>query len=443
MKTALMLFRLATVHCLLLLIANAQLGAQTDTDRKSEPSGFYKDLFMSSGVNLSSRKSLPAAESLGLSYEYYAGKDAEIQNRLMTGDEHDTNGVLLYPDGAPRFRMIYVNGGGATNHGKSLELSGRQTLRQFFNAGGSYCGSCAGSFLSGRNVDSSSNRRLGYLHIFPYNTLNTGLKKEQLDHVIPDDSPLLKYRQFGTENRVAGVYHNNGNWLSLETGEHLEHTEVLAVYDTPGKRPDQGAAIWAYKVKAETGRVVNIGSHPEGVKTGDRLSLTEACFLYSLDGTGAPNIKGKLVAGETREMHADTMDETPEFAKIGDGQIHRFSFQVEACIAKTVIELNSEVDVQLNLYLSQDLSAITTDELAHCVIGERGNKTIRARLAPGTWYVAVECANRVEAVKDATESYYVYDDPQGLLNGVAYSVGLQHRVRRRYLQVIGPVISTK
>jgi len=68
---------------------------------------------------------------------------------------------------------------------------------------------------------------------------------------------------------------------------------------------------------------------------------------------------------------------------------------------------------------------------------------MRVRLAPGTWYVAVECANRVQAVKDDSESYYVYDDPQGLLNGVAYSVGLQQRLRRRYLRVVGPVVSVK
>ena len=443
MKNVVLLLRIAGVYCVLVLVATASLVAQTDTDSTSPPVGFYKDLFMSSGVNLTSRKTLPAAESLGLSYEYYAGKDVEIQNRLITGDQHDTNGVLLYPDGAPRFRMIYVNGGGATNHGKSLELSGRQTLRQFFNAGGSYCGSCAGSFFSGRNVDVSTQKRLGYLHIYPYNTLNTGLKKERLDHVIPDDSPLLRYRQFGKENRVEGVYHNNGNWMSLEKGAHLENTEVLAVYDTPGKRPDKGAAIWAYKVKAETGRVVNIGSHPEGVKTGDRLSLTEACFLYSLDGTGAVTIKGELVAGETREMLADTTEKFPAFTKIGDGQIHRFSFQVGVGVAKTVIDLSSEVDVQLNLYLSQELSEITTDELAYRVTREGSNKTMRVRLAPGTWYVAVECASRVQAAKDDSESYYVYDDPQGLLNGVPYRVGLQQRVRSRNSRVIGPVVSVE
>ena len=444
MKTTVLSLRIAVVHCVLLLVATASLVAQTDADSNSEPSGFYKDLFMSSGGNLTSRKTLPVAESLGLSYEYYAGKDVEIQNRLMTGDTHDTNGVLLYPDGAPRFRMVYVNGGLATNHGKSLERTGRQTLRDFFNAGGSYCGSCAGSFLSGRNVGSSSNPRLGYLHIFPYNTLATGLQKEQLDHVIPDDSPLLKYRQFGKENRVNGVYHNNGNWMSLVKGPHLESTEVLAVYDTPNKRPDKGAAIWAYKAKPETGRVVNIGSHPEGVKTGDHLALTEACFLYSLEGTGAATIKGELVEGETREMFADTTDKTPAFAKIGDGQIHIFSFQVGPTVSKTVIDLSAEVDVQLNLYLGQDPSEITGDDLADRSARKRGgNKTMRLQLTPGTWYVAVECANRVQAVKDESESYYVYDDPQGILNGVPYRVGLQQRVRNRNPRVVGPVVSVK
>ncbi|MBI61295.1 MAG: hypothetical protein CMO79_02625, partial [Verrucomicrobiales bacterium] len=116
------------------------------------PEGFYKDIFMNGGVNLSSRRSLPAAESAGFSYELYAGRDADKQRELIAGNDFDNNGVLLYPDGQPRFRLIYVNGGGATAHGKTLELAGRKVLRQFYNNGGSYSGSCAGSFLSGRNT---------------------------------------------------------------------------------------------------------------------------------------------------------------------------------------------------------------------------------------------------------------------------------------------------
>ena len=127
------------IYCL--LICASWFALTTCHGEEKPTSGFYKDVFMSGGVRLSSRKVLPAAESLKLSYEYYAGKDAEKQNELFSGSASDTNGILLYPDGQPRFRMIYVNGGSATLHGKSLELSGRQTVRQFYNQGGSYCGS--------------------------------------------------------------------------------------------------------------------------------------------------------------------------------------------------------------------------------------------------------------------------------------------------------------
>ncbi|MCP4171178.1 MAG: serine hydrolase, partial [Fuerstiella sp.] len=160
--------------------ACTDITTETSSAKAAQRPGFYKDLFMSSGVNLSSRKTLYAAESLGLSYEYYAGKDPVRQNHLLIGSENDRNGILLYPDGQPRYRMIYVNGGGATSHGKSLTIAGRETLRQFNRNGGAYCGSCAGSFFSGRNVDSKAARREGYLHIFPFNTMNTGLKKARV-----------------------------------------------------------------------------------------------------------------------------------------------------------------------------------------------------------------------------------------------------------------------
>ena len=99
-----------TVLCLLLGMSWFPVGTcHSQQSSLASPSlktpGFYKDLFMSGGARLSSRKTLPAAESLGLSYEYYAGKDEAKQNELFSGSPADTNGVLLYPDGQPRFRM--------------------------------------------------------------------------------------------------------------------------------------------------------------------------------------------------------------------------------------------------------------------------------------------------------------------------------------------------
>jgi cyanophycinase len=384
-------------------------------------SGFYKEIFMSGGVRLSSRTRLFAAESLGLAYEYYAGKDVEKQNTIIWGSELDSNGALLYPDGQPRFRMIYVNGGSATLHGKSLRQAGRDAIRQFYNNGGSYCGSCAGSFLSGRNTDSRQPRRLGYLHIFPFNTLNTGLKRERVGHFIPPDSPLLQYRDFGNDGYVADIYHNNGNWLSVIEGDHLPHAEVLATYDAPDRRSHRGAAIWAHKTSPTTGRIVNIGSHPEGIASGERLELTEACFLYALAGNGEPQMKGRLEKSVVRKMTASTADGDPAFTKIGDRQYHYFSFDVSRQEPRVQIEVKGTAGFDFHLYLKQDSVALNGNA-SHRSTGPGSTKVINAQLAVGRWFVTVECATTVAAELHESKEYFVYSGNTGVLNGAAYEI---------------------
>jgi len=378
---------------------------------------------MSGGVRLRSRKRLPAAESLGLSLEYYAGSDVERQNQIIGGTAIDTNGALLYPDGQARFRMIYVNGGGATLHGKSLEQSGRDAMRQFYRRGGSYCGSCAGSFLSGRNTDKHPSPRLGYLHIFPYNTRNTGVKKTRVGHEIPKTSPLNQFRNFGPDRYVPGVYHNNGNWLSLNEGPHLADTEILATYFAPGLRPHRGAAIWAYKPEDEaaSGRIINIGSHPEGIAEGDRLALTEACFLYALAGTGRPQVKGRLEFGTTRVMDKQTQDAVPEFTRIGDRQVHHFSLQVEPPNTQVTVKLHGEQGIQFRMYLSKQGPAFEK-HATHTSTLVGTTHTISETLEPGTWFVGVECSTSVQSKPHASGEYFVYSGQTGVLNGAAYEL---------------------
>ncbi|HJN07999.1 MAG TPA: serine hydrolase [Pirellulaceae bacterium] len=384
--------------------------------------GFYKDVFMSGGKNLTSRKTLYAAESLGLSYEYYAGSDASWQNQMLIGNPADENGVLLYPDGEPRFRMLYVNGGGATNHGKSLTQAGRDRLRQLYRSGGSYCGSCAGSFLSGRNVDDRSEPRPGYLHIFPFNTLNTGIKKMRVGHQIPDDSPLLRYRNFGDDYAVNDVYHNNGNWLRVDEDlDGMAEVEVLARYDHPGHRADGGAAIWAYWPDENVGRIVNIGSHPEGSSDGEKLALTEACFLYALAGTGLPQLKATLQYGEPRKMNRCWSDNKPERARIGDRQYHHFAFVVSPERPHVKIELYSDQNVDLHLFLS-DKSLAFRKQATHVDVRSGATKTIQRELKPGRWYVSVYCATTVETINDPDSGFHRFVGDRSVLNGAAYAI---------------------
>jgi len=121
----------------------------------AQTEGFYKDLFMDGGVSLTSRISLPAATALGYSMEYLATGDGARQADVMIQNALDDNGYLLYPDGSPRFRCIYTNGGGATNHGNSLGEVGRSRIRDFYYNGGSYSGSCAGAFIASMSYMSS------------------------------------------------------------------------------------------------------------------------------------------------------------------------------------------------------------------------------------------------------------------------------------------------
>jgi cyanophycinase len=388
------------------------------------PEGFYKDVFMDGGVNLSSRKSLPAAESMGLSYERYAGKDPQKQRELLVGSDLDANGVLLYPDGQPRFRLLYVNGGGATKHGLSLGGPGRAAVVDFYNGGGSYCGSCAGSFLSGVNTDSNSVPRDGYLHLFPYNTLNTGLKKARVGHRIPASSPLLDYRDFGGDYYVADIYHNNGNWLATSDLERMHDVEVLATYDTPTKKTHEGVAIWAWKKNESCGRIVNIGSHPEGISSGERLALTEACFAYAVDGMGCPQLKAHLKDGVVRVMNKGTAENDPSHTRIGDRQYHHFTFDVDESVNDVQLDLVGLGDLDLNLFLDKAGPAFeSTADIRNTTPG--ASKQIRQTLTPGRWYVSVECATTVDAILDETQSYFIYRGDTDVLNGIAYSIRVQ------------------
>lgn len=386
-----------------------------------EADGFYKDIFMSGGKSLTSRKTLHAAESLELAYEYYAGADASRQNQLLIGSKADENGVMLYPDGEPRFRMLYVNGGGATSHGKSLTKTGRDRLRQFYRSGGSYCGSCAGSFLSGRNVDKRSEPREGYLNIFPFNTLNTGIKKTRVGHRIPDDSPLLRYRDFGGDYAVADIYHNNGNWLRVD--ERMADVEVLARYDHPGHKVDGGAAIWAFRPDEQTGRILNIGCHPEGSSDGEKLALTEACFLHALAGTGHPQLKATLEYGEPRTMDRNWSDNKPDFARIGDHQYHHFAFDVAADEPQVTIKLSSDENIDLHLFLSDKSLAFRTQATVFDVRPD-STKTIQRQLTPGRWYVSVYCATTVDTINDPDSGFHRYIGNRSILNGAAYTINV-------------------
>ena len=415
--------------------------------QKKNSCGYYKDVFMDSGIHMIDRSDLPATRFLGLSMEtfiaapYYPSEltimDTIIQKELMCGNPWDDNGILLYPDGEPRFRMIYMNGGLATKHGNSLTQKGRDNIRKFIENGGSYVGSCAGMFLASNGVYEEGKEyapNKSYLSIWPGTTHHTELDDSYTSVRLSEDSPLLKYYDFGGDLMIDSLRHSNGGYAYYGEGGIIpEGTEPLLrfVYDTVSvdaktRHIHDQVCTWAYKKNEESGRVVITGSHPEGVTAGERLELMAAMMQYAMDGNGIEKIKGELIPGELREMKKSTAASDPLYTKIGDLQYHHFMVKVPANSKKMVISLkgyDKKDGFDLSLCAKAGEFAYHHNTDIKDVSQGCGKDLIIDVPQAGEWYISVRCENTVETRNGQYGTEYVKG--REVLNGVPYSIKVE------------------
>jgi hypothetical protein len=385
----------------------------------SQSEGYYKDLFMDGGVGLYSKEYFYAADSLGLQMEYFASEDSLIQSILFVGDANDQNGRLLYPDGAPRFKQLYTNGGKSTTHGLSLGTEGRNRIRDYYANGGSFSGSCAGAHITAVSYLSTDTIE-AYYHIWPGRTQRTNQPSTYTGHFIPKNSPLLKYYSFGGDLYVDNVYHLLGP-LAREDIDFPEGTEILLRFDySDNETMHQKVSSWAYKKDLKSGRLVVIGSHPEKVDSGERLNLMEAILLYAMDGAGEPQIKGTLTKGETRVMDKNTSDNDPSFTKIGDLQYHHYLVHVPSGAKNFQITLSADDAYDMNLYFEKNNFAFDGNA-EFSEVNEGGNKIlVFPEIESGTWYIGVKCASTIQTFQQSWGSSYAGD--LSVLNGVQYAI---------------------
>lgn len=376
--------------------------------------GFFKDIFVNGGVSLTSMVQFIAADDLGLSIEIMATSDSIFQSEIIVGNTMDTNGHLLYPDGQPRFRMIYVNGGNSRIHGESLGEVGRDRLRSFYYQGGSYMGSCAGAYLA--CVDwAETGENPAYLHIWPGRNHGTGLYDSYTDHNVPPTSPLLNYRDFGGDRLISNVRHNGGCW-GREDIDFPAETEVLLRYVNPGHPMHDMLSTWAYKPGPIEGRIVVTGSHPEFAPSGEIFELTQAMLLYTLDGIGEPQLKAELMNGETRVMDRSFEDDDPAFTRIGDKQYHHFSINVPEEANRLLVELDGESSFDFHLFATPDTFAFETSA-AFSSIATGAVQVLEIPVnEAGLWYIGVECATAVSSV------HTLYWGQTEVINGASYSI---------------------
>ena len=405
--------------------------------------GYYKDIFMDSGIRLNSLTDLPVSRYLGLSIEAFVSathspdrltlRDTLLQREILTGTEDDLNGVLLYPDGEPRFRVLYMNGGKAAGHGKSLDVKGRQRMKDFIANGGSYVGTCAGAYIASmgsavRGKEFQPNKT--YLNIWPGTVRGTLLYKNHTSMTMEPGNPLLKYYSFGKDMKVDSIRHNGGCFAYFGEGSIIpEGTEVLMRYDYDTVAVNSKVKIhgevstWAYKANDEGGRVVMTGSHPEAVISGERLQFMAAMVKYAMDGNGKPNIKGELKPGETRHMVKGTADNDPAYTAIGDRQYHHFTLNIpkgtkKAKITLKGIEGKDNFDLSL-LAKEGDFAFHQTTPLQDVSLGCNKTLVIDAPKA-GQWYISVCCETTVETSNGKYGTEYI--GRRDVLNGVPYTL---------------------
>lgn len=422
-------------------LPEAEILAMVRTDVPN--TAFYKDIFLDGGCELNPgikengqviNGRLPyALKKAGITNaEYFLStiddvgdgwiqSDKDIQTSLFSGNSDDENGVLLYPDGQPRFRMIYVFGGHSDSHGSTLGNSGRRNVKTFYQNGGSYCGSCAGAYLAGAYATGSS---MNYFNIWEYGNMNaTRVGNSSID-MLMESNVFASYFGPGEGTLITGIRHNGGGYMDVNQAP--EGTEIIALFrDEAGKDSSRARyynqpSVWAYKASDCTGRLVVTGSHPEDAASGNILNLTASMFRYAWDGVGNARVKDVLRSG----------DLIPVSTGIGDLQCHHFVL----CPAEDVASMNITVyfsgDYDIEIYMKRDSFAFpdaNPDYSSRECSGGRNTLTT-GPLEKGLWYVTVRCATTVEAKEVITDPasgrgrYFVYSGPTGVLNGVPYSI---------------------
>lgn len=404
---------------------------------------FYKDIFLDGGCELNpgikengkvinGRLPYALAKAGIREAEYFLStiddvgdgwveSDQAIQNSLIMGSNDDSNGVLLYPDGEPRFRMIYVFGGHSGPHGNTLGLTGRANVNTFYRNGGSYVGSCAGAYLAGHFA---SGKTMTYFNIWREgNMIGTGVGNSSIEMVMESDV-FSSYFGPVKGTLVEDIRHNGGGFMDVNTAP--AGTEIIARFrnergkDSSKARYYGQPSVWAYKESEYTGRMVVTGSHPEDAPSGPILDLTSSMMAYAWDGVGAAKVKGVLRRG----------DMIPETTGIGDLQCHHYVLYPGADIKSLKLSLWWSGDYDLELYLKRGSFAFpdADPEYSSTVPSGGRNELETGPLVKDLWYVTVRCATTVESeevITDKTRNlgrHFVYSGKTGVLNGVPYSI---------------------
>lgn len=422
---------------------------------------FYKDIFLDAGVSLDRCSSIPrglmniyglTSNSLMNSdnwehIEFFNFSDSTFtkqQIEMIAGCETDRNGILLYPDGNPRFRLVYGYGGKASKHAASLTEAGCKAVNRFYTNGGCFVSSCASTVLTAAKYGSST-QALSYDFLDGGATVFSGMYISNIRYY--NDIDLTPGTDFQTYcngiDRLDSLVHNGGSMLDEATAP--SGAEVLARFATkayplealdPLSSPSKCVGkpcIWAYKRNDRSGRFVACGSHPEVCNTENVTNLYSAEFLYALDGQGCATASATLQNGITHTM--DLSEGDPSHCGIGDGQCQHFVIYFPKPVAKLDVNLDWDSSARLDLAVRHGSFAFPDGEVDKCEMSSAEDAFFSPSLEihtesipAGMYYICVRCNTKpsCNCIREKSTSYYfVYGgsgDQLKTLNGIPYNI---------------------
>lgn len=426
---------------LLFLACPGLLLAQSEQPRYPVGEGYYKDIFLDSGPSVTSQAGQSHANYLGWRWEEFSSWDTAASNarfaKIMAGTEDDINGILLFPNGKPRFRMMMIGGaqakdlldgdagwiGGGGRHTKALEQTGFDLnqngathIVQFVRAGGGYAGFCAG-FLITENIQHFNDQLLKNHNQnhqnYPWETFTATLESNHFGMDLPNTLQL------------GGGYYANPDLIP-----GLEEVGQFKV--SVGNGYEYYPALWTYEHPdfPESGNLIVSGGHPERGSAQANNEFMAKLFTYAVAGNHGPELQRTLENGDSWDVYEDTGSPDIDQIKIGDGQYHHYLIDIpEADEGKTLrITLShndsNEKPSDLHLFLNKD-------DYAFKGVGYNQDKDLspgrnKVMLLPeitkGKWYISVKGATYPDPyASNSTE----YTENRHVLNGVGYTLKVE------------------
>ncbi|MBL8025244.1 MAG: hypothetical protein JNL74_02475, partial [Fibrobacteres bacterium] len=352
--------------------------------------GFFKDYFHDQGYHLSGQKHNDHIKTfLNYSIEPNFTTTSSFTKNRINGTAIDSNGVLLYPDNSPRFRIYYHSGGYFSHLDDCGGAIAHDRLRTFVANGGSWVGSCAGAGAASLAAYPGGTAMVG---VYPHYYQDRGdrflsdIKIMDMTHPIAIYyNNFLGYR----DSIVDSTWFLSGGYFPDNVDPPYNFTTFLAKSVTPGYSISDKWAIVCYKDTnhINSGRVVLSGAHPEAGRSYTKKGKFFAAMCkFAAEGNGAPKIKGMLLNNLSRTMNDNTKS---GYEKIGDKQYHHFTVFVPEEAETLEVTIAGETGYDFNLYLKKGGFAFTSNSLKSATgLGE--NKVIiltkSEGLSKGLWY---------------------------------------------------------